>query len=104
MVIDESPGARRSVLWVSRAMNVRVTAGGWAGTGRAGCDECLCSRRTPGPAARDSVRIAAGRGRADRTGREMRHASFNLMGALRTAKRPMGPVADSAAMTGGLRA
>jgi hypothetical protein len=102
MVIDKSPGARRAVLWVPHAMNERVTAGGWAGTGRAGCDECLCSLRTPGPVARDSVCIAAGEGRADRAGREMRHASFNLMGALPTMKRPMGRQADFPAMTGGL--
>jgi hypothetical protein len=51
-----------------------------AESGRAGCDECLCSRRTPGPVVRGSVPIAAGTGRADRKGREMRHASFNLMG------------------------
>jgi len=105
MVIDKSPGARRAVLWVSRAMNKRDPAGGRAaGAECAGCDDCLCSRRTPGPAARDSIRIAAGRSRADRSGREMRHASFNLMGALPILKRPMGRQADFPAMTGGRRA
>lgn len=89
-------------------MNERVPAGERvAGAGRAGFDECLCSPRTPGPVVRDSVpvRAAAGLGRADRTGREMPHTSFNLMGRADRRRRPMEPGGtDSAVMTGGVRA